>query len=123
MFSENQIKNIVNEGIESGEISAGTKLYLHYLYDNTTDDSLYFITASNTPINNIDDIITLLKRDGYEAPYLISAFIHIDSDDYTSSILSVTSNGSIVYIDDVGALAGAVDLSSHDLAEDVVIPL
>lgn len=29
MFSENQIKNIVNQGIESGEISGGTKLYKH----------------------------------------------------------------------------------------------
>ena len=31
MFSENQIKSIVNQGIESGDIQVGTKLYRHVI--------------------------------------------------------------------------------------------
>ena len=37
MFSENQIKNIVNQGIESGDISGGTKLYKHFITDGVNE--------------------------------------------------------------------------------------
>ena len=48
MFSENQIKNIINQGVQQGEIQVGTKLYLHNVVVdekelqvlNTSSDSL-----------------------------------------------------------------------------------
>ena len=60
MFSQNQIKNIVNEGIEAGEINAGTKLYKHYV-DIVCEDALsneyeFYIefTSSKKETLNID---------------------------------------------------------------------
>ena len=48
MFSENQIKNIVNQGIESGEVNA-SKLYVHHIEAN--NDILMIVSTSSTPID------------------------------------------------------------------------
>ena len=51
MFSENQIKSIVNQGIESGEISGGTKLYKHIAWDSDELNCLIIICNKNEQFN------------------------------------------------------------------------
>ena len=50
MFSKNQIKELavegVNEGISSGSVEVGTKLYLHNAYDNNGDFHIIFISTN-----------------------------------------------------------------------------
>ena len=55
MFSKNQIGDIVKQGIQSGAIPSGTKLYMHFVtgqYDDDNTDTyefsaVYFITTSS----------------------------------------------------------------------------
>ena len=51
MYSENQVKEIIKEAMESGEISGGTQLYKHYL-------SLGFDIINNNT-DRIDNLPTL----------------------------------------------------------------
>ena len=50
MFSENQIKNIVNQGIESGEIKGENYLLTGYIFD--MDGEQYAINTSIEEYNN-----------------------------------------------------------------------
>ena len=89
MFSKNQIKDIVNQGIESGEISGGTKLYLHEIRIN--DVATY-------------NIITTFKEEiTYDTDNLISSALAIDNDngyacvfDYDGDCFYYFSGGNFV---------------------------
>lgn len=69
MFSENQIKNLavqgVNEGIESGDIQVGSKLYMHnVLCDITNEDGdndysfiLKILSKVSTPFTSLEQAL------------------------------------------------------------------
>lgn len=47
MYSEKQIKNLVNEGIEKGEIDGKLKIYLHKMQFKGNGNVVYFTCISN----------------------------------------------------------------------------
>ena len=84
MFSENQIKSIVNQGIESGEISGGTKLYKHTIELEDADGNQYMFVLVNTDnthytidssINNDSGIIQYSVDNGMGVGILVYSLI------------------------------------------------
>ena len=99
MFSKNQIKEIVNQGIESGDVQVGTKLYEHSIYfefDSDQSDTgltlpIYIISNNPNPYS-LNDFSVMLGHDG---------ILSISPDDYgevTPPIISldVGDNDNII---------------------------
>ena len=72
MYSDEQIESLVNQKVQQmisdGDISLGTKLYLHHVtLDNGLDDDYFtFISTDSTPLLKTDDVPQILiKMDKY----------------------------------------------------------
>lgn len=114
MFSENQIKNIVNQGIQEGEIQVGTKLYVRK-YSCADQDQTYYIEFEIvTPLKDIpeegleadiENAISIRnavdKNNSYDLVYLGKYtsgeklgldFIYNDGGDVTISNVEIGSN-------------------------------
>lgn len=84
MFSKNQIKEIVNQGIESGEISS---IYAYMFTGNVTDGnkdeySMQGVLLCKNPNLYINEY------HGFDDNVIILSMILVDDDDYTYALCS-----------------------------------
>ena len=131
MFSEKQIKSLVNEGIESGEINGGTKLYLHEISFGVLDSSnlstqilvygtspLYLICSREQPFESVQEFGQLNQ---YE-------IIKLTSDDNCPFVSVNYDNGTItlitgLYDSDDQAIGVELEIDGETPFVDDVTPL
>ena len=115
MFSENQIKNIVNQGIKSGEISGGTKLYRHTIILEDSNE----ITWTLVLINNYPEQITTAN---YEHFYGIVQFSY--SEDVNGIISYACTNNDLDMCIVISSNGQSVSITNVDgIQSDEVTPL
>ena len=77
MRSKEEVVDIVNEGIEKGEIETGgggSTLYQHFIYKIDSYGAYYsaglvIINADSTPITSQNAVATFLKEKGFDSSY------------------------------------------------------
>ena len=125
MFSENQIKNIVNQGIESGEISGGTKLYKHEL-NFEFNDSTNLVTPLWI-ISNVKESYADLFNEYHEVMIQPQSGLIMATDEDNNTILIQL----YIYIDndhpcvDISCIDSSFNLSQQEFSSisDGVTPL
>ena len=123
MFSKKQIEELskesVSEGIESGEIQVGTKLYRHEL-TFTSGDTLIYISNYNESYDSLSELI-----DEWLQGYIINGFIA--TNDYGNGVVlyiaDASTNLAITYYEhEDGAVIQTINVPKADY-EEVIIPL
>ena len=99
MFSEKQIKNIVNQGIESGEISGGTKLYLHTLYFESSGFTIYIVSSIEDVAQSGTDIDSLIEHATSPVFRTANAASFMFGDTENSMFYFITSSDNALVID------------------------
>ena len=113
MFSENQIKSIVNQGIESGDVQVGTKLYKHTIEVETNDSWLTINCITNNA--TIDTEYTIISfGDSIDE----NSGTHI----YVLSLSIVSNTLEATYLDSDGAIQSIVNETITEI-NDQAIPL
>lgn len=68
MYSEKQIEDVVNKGIESGEIVAGSTIYLHEVTLSTSSSpsgifgTLLFLSTNPSNTTNYEDVVEMYEN-------------------------------------------------------------
>ena len=111
MWTKHQVKQIVNDGIQHGEITA-TRLYKHEI---EIDQNNYVI------ITNVNE--SLVGSEIYDVLTGIVILQFIDLNTNYSEILSINDDGDeLYYIDNTGSISN-ISLSDTEISSDTVIPL
>ena len=103
MFTEEQIKNIINRGIESGEIS--NNKYFMQLYLEDEDENIYYASGI-CKVEEINEYTLGVLRDDFSLHYL----------KYTE-----INNVPSIYVDDVQISISTITLFIFDLLSGKVI--
>lgn len=101
MYSENQVKAIVKQGISSGEIKGGSKLYKYHIVYNDGNEIYINSTLKLNKIDSFGDIYNLWDKSnqGYVISALEQNGIITDISNETSSIFYVDTTLGVTKID------------------------
>lgn len=113
MYSENQLKEVVNKGIQEGAIQVGTKLYKHELEIDHNGYYVMITTDKNSYVGgDLYDIIT--------GSNVINFYAYIDD---FNMILGISSDGQDLYYINSSGVLSTLSLSDTEVTNDDVTPL
>ena len=104
MFSKNQIKEIVNDGIQSGEIEIGTKLYLHEIsiIDDDIFEAVVTILSTKENIEQVEDLLSaVIVSNTYPDADPVIVFKFYYDGTYVNAKGIIATDGSLVERTDI----------------------
>ena len=117
MYSENQLKEVVNKAIQSGEIEVGKKIYQHLL-ELTDGAQIYIYNNSNEKIDTLDGLDLMDSAVSLFPPmiYIDSVGVSVPILHYESYVVAYSNGSSSIqskdltdYIDDVNDTITAIN--------------
>ena len=125
MFSKNQVKELaiegVNEGIRSGQVQVGTKLYKHFVQDTSGDFSISYISTDPEPYPSGQETLANVIEG---AIIILTMFNNLTGNGAYAGMTYEPDNEIIFGYDIEDGSWNAVALSlSINIDEDVVTPL
>lgn len=122
MFSENQIKSLVNKGIEDGEISGGTKLYAHLIFDDSGTNGITIISNKKEKFTK-EKLKEGILYDASLGVLFMSVYRDDDSVEYASYKIILSEEDELSFFPFGSNVELTLNAEFHSLNEYEVIPL